>query len=453
MAKLKNQATTDNLSNIINDYLRYLATVITTRLKWTFGQETGVIEEPPLLNFSASNHPLSIFIKNNALTTDETLTLLIALAPHVKADFFDSVIQSFFEKPTDFLPIGGVRGKQFRGVLPTGETVLFVLAGNDLDKRFKVQTLFSEAHLFHQKQIISLEEPPQGEPLSAGRLIMATEYIELFTVGTISKPRFTTSFPAERLQTAMDWEDLVLPSTTHQEVQELLIWLKHGDTLMQDWGMSRFIKPGYRALFHGPPGTGKTLTAALMGKITKRDVYRIDLSMIISKFIGETEKNLANLFDRAENKDWILFFDEADALFGKRTGVRDAHDRYANQEVSYLLQRVETYNGLVILASNFKTNIDDAFIRRFQSIIHFPMPRVSERLKLWQNTFPATVQLAADINLKSVAEKYELTGASIVNIVQFCCLRAIHRGGKIITSQDIRDGVAKEFGKEGKIFS
>lgn len=453
MAKLRQQIPTENLPHIIHDYLRYLAGVITTRLRMTFGQATGDIEDVPLLDFSASKHPLSIFIKNNALTTDETLTLLIALAPHVQADFFDSVIQSFFEKPTDFLPIGGVRGKQFRGVLPTGETVLFVLAGNDLDKRFKVQTLFSEAHLFHQKQVLSLEEAPQGEPLSAGRLIMATEYIELFTVGTISKPRFTTSFPAERLQTAMNWEDLVLPSTTHQEVQELLIWLKHGDTLMQDWGMNRFIKPGYRALFHGPPGTGKTLTAALMGKITQRDVYRIDLSMIISKFIGETEKNLANLFDRAENKDWILFFDEADALFGKRTGVRDAHDRYANQEVSYLLQRVETYNGLVILASNFKTNIDDAFIRRFQSIIHFPMPRVSERLKLWQNTFPSTVQLAADIHLKSIAEKYELTGASIVNIVQFCCLRAIHRGDKMITSQDIRDGVAKEFGKEGKIFS
>ncbi len=453
MAKLNQQTSTDNLPHIIHGYLRYLAGVITTRLKITFGQAAIPLEDIPLLNFSASNHPLSIFIQNNDLTTDETLTLLIALAPHVQADFFDSVIQSFFEKPTDFLPIGGVRGKQFRGVLPTGETVLFVLAGNDLEKRFKVQMLFSEAHIFHQKQVLSLEEAPQGEPLSAGRLIMATEYIELFTVGTISKPRFTTSFPAERLQTAMDWENLVLPSITHQEVQELLIWLEHGDTLMQDWGMSRFIKPGYRALFHGPPGTGKTLTAALMGKITERDVYRIDLSMIISKFIGETEKNLANLFDRAENKDWILFFDEADALFGKRTGVRDAHDRYANQEVSYLLQRVETYNGLVILASNFKTNIDDAFIRRFQSIIHFPIPRVGERLKLWQNTFPATVQLAADINLKNMAEKYELTGASIVNIVQFCCLRALERRNKIITSHDIRDGVAKEFGKEGKIFS
>lgn len=440
---------------LLKSYLTYLREVALWRLQEVFSVATEfqTLEDIPRPNMSDMNTPLSIFIKNNSLTLDETLCLLMALAPHVQADFFDTIVQSFFDKPTDFLPIGGVRGKQFRGVLPTGETALFILTGSDLDRHFQVQKLFNEDHLFHKKQILSLEEAPQGEPFSAGRLIMSAEYIELFTVGTISKPRFTTSFPAERLQTAMDWEDLVLPSTTHQEVQELLVWLKHGETLMQDWGMNRFIKPGYRALFHGSPGTGKTLTAALMGKITGRDVYRIDLSMIISKFIGETEKNLANLFDRAENKDWILFFDEADALFGKRTGVRDAHDRYANQEVSYLLQRVETYNGLVILASNFKTNIDDAFIRRFQSIIHFPMPRVSERLRLWQNTFPANIQLAADINLKNVAEKYELTGASIVNIVQFCCLRALHRGDKIITSSDIKDGVSKEFGKEGKIFA
>ena len=217
--------------------------------------------------------------------------------------------------------------------------------------------------------------------------------------------------------------------------------------------MNRIIKPGYRALFHGPPGTGKTLTAALLGKLTGRDVFRVDLSMIVSKFIGETEKNLAHLFDRAENKDWILFFDEADALFGKRTGVRDAHDRYANQEVSYLLQRVETFGGLVILASNFKANIDEAFIRRFQSIIHFPMPRTAERLRLWQQSLPPHIALDTDVNLKMLAERYELSGASIVNIVQYCCLTALSRNDKVLTNQDLRNGIAREFGKEGKIFT
>ena len=134
----------------------------------------------------------------------------------------------------------------------------------------------------------------------------------------------------------------------------------------------------------GPPGTGKTMTASLLGKEFNKDVYRIDLSQIVSKYIGETEKNLEKIFVKAEHKDWILFFDEADALFGKRSNVQSAHDKYANQEVSYLLQRVEDFSGLIILASNYKTNIDSAFVRRFNAIIHFPMPGHHERFELWR---------------------------------------------------------------------
>ncbi len=173
--------------------------------------------------------------------------------------------------------------------------------------------------------------------------------------------------------------------------------------------------------------------------------------MVISKFIGETEKNLANLFAKAENKDWILFFDEADALFGKRTNVRDAHDKYANQETAYLLQRIESYNGLVILASNFKSNIDDAFMRRFQSVIHFPMPNTGERLQLWKKSFPEKKVDLNGLNLEYIAQRYELSGASILNIVQFCCLRALSRGDISILESDIREGLSKEFNKEGKI--
>lgn len=203
-------------------------------------------------------------------------------------------------------------------------------------------------------------------------------------------------------------------------------------------------------MFHGPPGTGKTLTASLLGKYAGKDVYKVDLSMVVSKFIGETEKNLANLFAKAENKDWILFFDEADALFGKRTNVRDAHDKYANQEVAYLLQRVEDYNGLVILASNFKSNIDEAFVRRFQSIIHFPMPSSRERLQIWENAFPPRVNLSKEADLGDIARTYELSGAGIMNVVQFCCLQALDKGSETVTLDMIKAGARKEFGKEGR---
>jgi len=285
----------------------------------------------------------------------------------------------------------------------------------------------------------------------SGRIILSQEYVDLFTIGKVARPRFSMNFPAQLLETGLEWDDLVLHSDTLEQIKELEVWVKHGDTLLHDWEMHRKLKPGYRALFHGPPGTGKTLTASLLGKYTGKDVYRIDLSMMVSKFIGETEKNLSNLFSKAENKDWILFFDEADALFGKRTNVRDAHDKYANQEVSYLLQRVEHYNGLVILATNFKSNIDEAFSRRFQSIIYFPMPGTGERLRLWQKAFPEKIQLAQDINLPTFAQKYELTGAEIINVVQYACLRALDRDGEQILFTDLHDGIKKEFQKEGRI--
>ena len=220
---------------------------------------------------------------------------------------------------------------------------------------------------------------------------------------------------------------------------------------MNNWGMKGKISNGYRALFFGPSGTGKTLSASLLGKLTGRDVYVVDLSMVVSKYIGETEKNLSKVFDTAEDKDWILFFDGADALFGKRTSVKDAHDRYANQEIAFLLQRVETYNGLVILSTNLKSNIDDAFARRFQSVIRFQMPNAAQRLTLWKSSFPEKARLAEDVDIEAISNKYDISGGSIMNVVQYASLMALGRGSDIITSEDIIEGIRTEYRKEGKI--
>jgi len=178
------------------------------------------------------------------------------------------------------------------------------------------------------------------------------------------------------IETDQNWNDVAVEPENLGCLIEIGDWLRFSETLMNEWGLSKMIKPGYRALFYGENGTGKTLAAALLGKDAGLDVYRIDLSMVLSEYIGETEKQLAGIFDEAATKKSILFFDEAEALFGKRTDVKDAHDRYANQEISYLLQRIEDYPGVVILATNMKGNIDDAFIRRFQSVIHFRIPKV-----------------------------------------------------------------------------
>jgi len=209
---------------------------------------------------------------------------------------------------------------------------------------------------------------------------------------------------------------------------------------------------GLRVLFHGPPGTGKSMTAALLGQGAGREVWQIDLSQVVSKYIGETEKNLGRVFEAAEQQGWMLFFDEADALFGRRTNVQSAHDKYANQEVAYLLQRIEDYEGLLILASNFKGNIDDAFLRRFHSIIHFPMPNANERMRLWQGSIPASLQPEPSIDWMKLAYAYEITGAGILNVMHYAALRSFSRHENTLHESDLVEGIRKEFRKEEKGF-
>ncbi len=433
--------------------LEPLKTFIASRIKSYFEGDRKSKKNGSSVHFKKEdlNTPLGKFIKAEKLGEKEQTLLLLVLAPHLQPDFYDRVIAESLPQAGDFPQLGGTRGKNFRGFLPTGETALFLLAGEDMEKRLEVQQLFSEDHFFVKKRIIWLEDVPEGEPRMSGRIILSQEYVDLFTTGRIAKPAFSMHFPAQLLETEMEWSDLVLHPGTNAQIQDLEGWIKHHDTLMKDWEMHRRLKPGYRALFYGPPGTGKTLTASLLGKLTGKDVYRIDLSMVVSKFIGETEKNLANLFAKAESKDWILFFDEADALFGKRTNVRDAHDKYANQEVSYLLQRVEQFDGLVILATNIKSNIDEAFARRFQSIIYFPMPSERERIKLWENAFPKQVKFEKGIDLKTLAQKYEMTGSEIMNITQYACLCALNRPSQKLQYEDIFEGIRKEFKKVERI--
>jgi len=255
---------------------------------------------------------------------------------------------------------------------------------------------------------------------------------------------------ARRIRTRLEWRDLVLAAETLTKVKEIKLWLQHKETFLHEWDMGRKFRPGYTALFYGPPGTGKTMTATLLGKATNRDVYRIDLSGVISKYIGETEKNLARIFDLAESKEWILFFDEADSLFGKRGRVSDARDRYANQDVSFLLQRLEEFNGLSILASNLKSNMDDAFMRRFQSVVYFPRPNPEMRRILWKQAFPPQIQLEEGIELKQLADKYELTGAAIMNVVRYVSLLAIDRGDHLVRKRDLLEGVRRGYLKEGR---
>ncbi|SKD09009.1 ATPase family associated with various cellular activities (AAA) [Chitinophaga ginsengisegetis] len=432
--------------------LAYLQALINYQLGTYFKKE-GTPSKPPAVPARATWQIVRPEAMQQNKWTDEELTLLlIALVPHILPEFYDTAIQQFLPQAGEFPQLGGVRGKQFRGFLPTGETALFLLAGTNWKKRLEVQELFEPDHEFALKRILWLEDVQAGEPLMSARIMMDIDYVNLFIKGKPGRPHFSMSFPARLIATELTWNDLVLDESIMVQIRELETWLHHNDQLMNEWGMKHKLKKGYRALFYGPPGTGKTFTASLLGKYTGRDVYKIDLSMVVSKYIGETEKNLETLFAKAADKGWIIFFDEADALFGKRTSVRDAHDKYANQEVSYLLQRIEDFNGLVILATNMKNNIDDAFIRRFNAIIQFQVPGERERAAIWQKTFPPNVRFLDEEDIPGKVKKYEITGGNIINVVQYACLKALERKSALVSLDDVVNGIRKEMNKEGRSF-
>ncbi len=435
--------------------LTELSEILKKVVRWRLETELKGAEAnfPTLDSVSITNSPVFDFIQQNKLDFPETIVLLVALVPHISPEFFSSIIVEYFPNGSDFPEFGGVKGKNHRGILPTGETVLYILAGKNVEKRMEFSAMFGEGHLFVRKNILFLENPGLGEPKMSGRLLMDEEYVDLFTTGKISKPKLSSDFPAELITTALEWKDLVLQDKTLTEIKEIETWLKFNEKLLKDWKMKGKIKPGFRVLFYGPAGTGKTMTASLLGKYTNRDVYRIDLSTVVSKYIGETEKNLSKLFNKAANKDWILFFDEADSIFGKRTNVRDAHDKYANQEVSYLLQRIESHEGLVILASNFKGNIDSSFTRRFNSIIEFENPGIEERIKLWENYIPQKVKIDKHISVPEIAGKYELTGANIVNVIHYAGLKTLEEKSNSISRRNLLEGIQKEYKKEGKLIT
>ena len=433
----------------LQDALNWLKHIIAGCLRVHL-DKTEIFESTPI-SFYRENSWLVSFMELHNPGFEEFLILTLSITPHIQPNFFNQIIAEHMPEGGDFPEFGGVKGTSHRGILPTGETAQFILAGDDIAKRLEVQRLLSNDHWFAREQILWLEAVREGEPVMSGRLILNPEVVEQLTIGTVSKPRFSMDFPAEHIETEMEWDDLVLPSGTLQQIREIGNWITHNDTLLNEWGMKKKIKPGYRALFYGPPGTGKTVTASLIGKQTGKDVFRIDLSRVISKYIGETEKNLSRLFDKAENKNWILFFDEAEALFGKRTEIHDAHDKYANQEVAYLLQRIESYNGLVILASNRRSNIDEAFARRFQTIIHFPMPRADERHKIWLKSVPAQMEIDADIDWKMIAARFELSGAGILNIVHYCAVESLADPTEPLNAKRLENAILREFIKEGKV--
>ena len=224
---------------------------------------------------------------------------------------------------------------------------------------------------------------------------------------------------ATRLAITQTWDDLVLPDDQATAITELLARIRERQRVYEEWGFAAKVGKGLgvSALFSGPPGTGKTMAAGLVARSLRVDVYRVDLEKVVSKWIGETEKNLAALFDAAEAGHAVLLFDEADALFGKRTDVKSSNDRHANQEVNFLLQRLESFMGICILTTNHETAIDEAFRRRLSVHVKFPMPEPEEREQLWHAMIPHAAPREGDLGIEALAARYVMSGGYIRNAV------------------------------------
>lgn len=376
------------------------------------------------------------------ITFGERAAIMLALMPHIcpqALDIFFVQNKDFDRQYTEF---GGWKGLSHGGFLPTGETASFLIAGEDIEKKKAVIRMFQRDHWLYTQNILRLEGAGEGEPLLSGQLRPSEEFLSHVLLDREYKPDYTIGFPAKLITTPLEWKDMILDYNTQEALEDINTWIEHQHTIMEEWGLKRILKPGYRALFYGPPGTGKTLAATLLGKKNHMDVYRVDLSMIVSKYIGETEKNLSKVFNLAENRNWILFFDEADALFGKRTSTNTSNDRHANQEVAYLLQRIEDFPGIVILATNLKSNIDEAFSRRFQSVIYFPMPAEELRAALWRNMLPSQWLGKDAEELIAMASETELSGGAITNVVRRCALMMIHQTG--ISKQMLQNCISIE---------
>lgn len=375
----------------------------------------------------------------------EQIGIALCLVQIIEPELFDS---------QDYT-LAGIRGTQHTGLIATGQTWLQLCCGNDSQKRIDFVNNLPQ-YLNHPQALLSLEPAPPSEPFLAGRLVLSTYFKKEFPGQPLTyEQRLSDLKLGSFIQTKLNFTDLILDNTILEAVDEIKQWQYFLDqTAPTNSQFYKRIPMGLKVLFYGKPGTGKTQTAGILANELKKRIFRIDLSQIVSKYIGETEKNLAKIFDLAQNRNWILFFDEADALFGKRTSVSSSHDRYANQEVSYLLQRLEDYPGIVILSSNFKDNIDTAFLRRFQIIVEFNLPDYAQRKAIWQKLLDELQYKKLIINHEDwdYLCRTELSGANITNILTYAYLKAqYYKNTMDITL--IKEGIVRELRKENRLTS
>lgn len=447
------QGVISNNSLVINEEISWLSGIVDLRFKHLEGlvNEEMYFPNYPPPDLTNKSCPYADFVKENEIGHTERLVLICSLVPHISPETFTEKLRSGESGLKIKYPkLGGYFDSTFTNFVPTLQTVVYLLGGEDISSVLFNHLFLIEKSTLIKEQIITLRAVSTSEDDTNMRnhsVNLAPEYVDYLISGKKPRPDFGRAFPATLITTGLDWEQLVVKPNVKTELERIMKWELNGKNLINK--TNKKLNSSFTCLFYGPSGGGKTLAVQLLGKTLGIDVFRIDLSMVVSKYIGETEKNLAYLFDRAKGKNWILFFDEADSLFGKRTDISDSKDKWANLEMSYLLQRMEEHNGLTVLATNFKNNIDNAMTRRFQSIIFFNRPEKEQRVELWKKLLPAPFEYHSKLDFNKLAQ-YELTGGNISNIIKAACLEAISRNSELIDSQDLADAITREFSKENR---
>lgn len=424
-----------SLKSPIISEINWIYSLVSQALKPT---EEGISIEPPVL---PNDLAYAKYLGKMKPTMYERIILSLAHCFQLAPNFFKKLQLEETERETGIDSFGLMTHSNTNLIQPTIHTA------NWLSDIYQIETQFlDEQHfLFTDNIIESLIYHPS---IFSTPLIFTKKAQYLFFGEQAYLPEYSKDFPAELLETKLTKEDLILPKTILNEVDELVYWIQHENIFQENIHLQKWIRPGFRALFYGPPGTGKSLTATLIGQETNRSVYRIDLSNMISKYIGETQKNLAKVFDRGEKNNWILFFDECDAILGNRSNTGSANERGANQEIAYLLQRIENYKGVILLATNLKENIDEAFLRRFEVSIQFAIPDVSTRKLLWNTIFSKDYKISEEW-IQNLAITYKLAGGSLINILRFVALYK-QKSNDDISLAIILEGIRREYHKTGQ---
>lgn len=416
----------------LNEEMQWLQSLIEMRCQELFlhdDTEPDIVAEVPQPQEFDDESPYSATVNSYHLTTIDRVILALGIA----SAHYPSILKTFveIEESSNAFAIeaGGEYNKVNRSFKPTFQTALFLLSGKDLALWSHYSSQLINGSVLLQNDIIYNRSSTE---FIHGKIELDTAYLNYFLSDQKPQLDHGSYFPGKLYKSDLTMDDIILEENVREQIKPIGHYIKaleNGFFKTNEHGF----KPGFIALFYGAPGTGKTMLAGILANTYGIDMYHVDLSQVVSKYIGETEKNLEVLFNRLQGKNCMLFFDEADALFGKRSDVKDAHDRYANQEVSYLLQRIEKFDGLTVLASNFENNMDDAFKRRIDVSVNVIRPTEPTRKALWEHYLPKNITFESDDLLQYLTKEYSYTGANIRNIMKNVAMALYERNETMIT--------------------